>query len=140
MSGVDGALPTRVLVVDDESGLRTMAEGILRDAGYAVDTASSGAEALEIVEREGTFALFVIDVLMPEMQGHELARQMRRRHPDAKVLYFTAHADHLLREQHSLGENDALLAKPVTVAGLREAVSMLLFGHPRGLERARKLP
>jgi CheY-like chemotaxis protein len=137
MSGVDGALPTRVLVVDDESGLRTMAEGILRDAGYAVDTASSGAEALEIVEHEGTFALFVIDVLMPEMQGHELARQMRRRHPEAKVLYFTAHADQLLREQHSLGENEALLAKPVTVAGLREAVSLLLFGHPRGLERGR---
>jgi CheY-like chemotaxis protein len=136
MNRVDGALPTRVLVVDDEPGLLTIIERVLRDAGYAVDTASSGVEALEIVAHEGTFALFVIDVMMPEMSGYELARQMRQRHPDVKVLYFTAHADRLLQERHGLGENDALLAKPVTVAGLREAVSSLLFGHSRGLKRA----
>jgi two-component system cell cycle sensor histidine kinase/response regulator CckA len=135
MHRVDGALPTRVLIVEDEPSLRTIAERVLRDAGYAVDTASSGAEALRIIEHEGSFALFVIDVMMPEMPGYELALQMRRRHADVKVLYFSAHADRLLQEQPALGEHEAFFVKPVTVTGLREAVSLLLFGHPRGLER-----
>jgi two-component system cell cycle sensor histidine kinase/response regulator CckA len=138
MRRVDGALPMRVLVVDDELGRRTLAERVLRDAGYAVDTASSGAEALHILEHEGSFALFVIDVMMPERPGDELADQMRRRHPDVKVLYFTAHADRLLQEPPALGEHEALAVKPVTVTGLREAVSLLLFGHPRGPERHRE--
>jgi CheY-like chemotaxis protein len=132
MDGADGALPTRLLVVDDESSARTYVERALRDAGYAVDTAVGGPEALSIVEHEGTFDLFVLDVMMPEMDGHELARRMRDRHPDAKVLYFTGNLDRLLQEQTVLGKNEAILAKPATMAELRETVSLLLFDHTHG--------
>jgi two-component system cell cycle sensor histidine kinase/response regulator CckA len=134
MNAADHALPTRVLIVDDELSARTFAERVLRAAGYAVDTASSGAEAVRIVEREGTFALFVIDVMMPGIRGDALARQLRQRHPDAKVLYVTGYADFLLHEESVLGENEAVLSKPASAAELREAVSHLLFEHPRGLE------
>jgi CheY-like chemotaxis protein len=132
MDAADGTLPTRVLIVDDEASPRAFVERALRDAGYAVDTAASGPEALSIVEHEGTFDLFVIDVVMPEMPGHELARQMRHRHPDAKVLYFTGAADSLLQERNALGTNDAVLEKPTSVAVLRETVSQLLFEHTHG--------
>lgn len=134
MKLADHALPIRVLIVDDELSARTFTERVLRAAGYAVDTASSGAEAVRIVEHEGTFALFVIDVVMPEIRGDELARQLRQRHPDAKVLYVTGYADLLLHENILLGENEAVLSKPATAAQLREAVSHLLSEHPRGLE------
>jgi len=120
-----------VLVVDDESAARTFVERVLRDAGYAVDTAASGLESLSIVEHEGTFDLFVIDVVMPGMLGDELARRMRQRHPDAKVLYFTGDPERLL-EMYVLGRNDVLLAKPTSVAALRETVSLLLFDHTHG--------
>jgi len=128
----DRAQPTRVLIVDDEAPIRALAERVLTDAGYAIDLASGGSEALRIVAREGTFDLFVIDVMMPEMRGDELARQLRSRDPDVKVLYFTGDADRLFREQNVLAGNEAFLEKPVTAQGLREAVSLLLFAHTRG--------
>ena len=130
-----GLRPTRVLVVDDEKFIRAFAERVLHAEGYAVDTASDGPEALSIVKDEGPFDLFVIDVLMPKMRGDELAGQLRRLHPEAKVLYLTAYVDLLLREKHVLWENEAVLEKPVTVARLRKAVSLLLFEHTRGLKR-----
>ena len=77
--------PTRILVVDDESTLRTFAERVLTHAGYAVDTASGGPEALKIVEHEGSFDLFVIDVLMPEMQGDERGRELLQRDPNSTL-------------------------------------------------------
>lgn len=132
MDTADGTLPTRVLIVDDEPSARTYVERALREAGYAVDTAVSGPEAISIVEREGTFDLFVLDVVMPEMDGHELARQMRQHHPDAKVMYFTGNLDHLLQEKTVLEKNEALLVKPSTLAELRETVSLLLFDHTHG--------
>jgi two-component system cell cycle sensor histidine kinase/response regulator CckA len=124
----------RILVVDDEDSVRAVAERILRDAHYDVMTAAGGREALALVEARPAFDLFVLDVLMPEMTGEELARQLRLREPDVKVLYFTAYADRLFNEKPLLGAYEAFLDKPVTVTGLREAVSLLLFGHTHGLQ------
>ena len=126
------ARPFRVMIIDDESTVRTFAARVLTLAGYAVDTAAGGADALAIVAREGTFDLFVIDVRMPEMEGVEVARQLRARHPNAKVLYFTGYADHLFDEKSVLWENEAFLEKPVSITGLQEAVSLLLFKHTLG--------
>ena len=128
----DSARPTRVLVVDDEPSPRAFVARVLGEAGYAVDTAASGLDALSIVEHEGTFNLFVIDVTMPEMVGYELARQLRQREPGAKVLYFTGYAASHLREKHLLWEDETFLEKPVSVAGLRDAVSLLLFDNTHG--------
>ena len=126
------ARPFRILVVDDETTIRTFAERILTDAGYAVDAVASGPAALAVVEHEGTFDLFVIDMVMPDMHGVELARQLRARHPDAKVLYFTGNADRLFLEKSTLWDSEAFLEKPVSVTALREAVSLLLFKHTLG--------
>ena len=124
-----------MLVVDDEESVRTFAERVLRGAGYDVVLASDGLGALSIAEEQGSFDLFVVDVMMPQMQGDELGRRLRRRDPDVKVLYFTAYSDQLFKEKATLWEHEAFLDKPVTVAGLLEAVSLLLFGHTRGPER-----
>jgi two-component system cell cycle sensor histidine kinase/response regulator CckA len=95
--------------------------------------ASDGPEALRLSEAQRRpFDLFVVDVLMPLMRGDELGRQLRQRDPDVKVLYFTGYADRLFEERPTLWEHEAFLEKAVTVEGLREAVSMLLFGHTHG--------
>jgi two-component system cell cycle sensor histidine kinase/response regulator CckA len=127
-----GSNPPRVLVVDDEERIRGFAERVLREGGYDVVTAPDGPEALRLVGEQGRFDGFVIDVMMPQMRGDELARALRRIEPDAKVLYFTGYSDNLFKEKVTLWEHEAFLDKPVTVDGLLQAVSLLLFGHTRG--------
>src|SRR5579872_3404686 len=125
--------PPRVLVVDDEASILTFARRVLTSAGYEVVVASGGPEALRLLEAQPRpFDLFVLDVLMPRMRGDELGRRVRQRNADAKVLYFTGFADQLFEERPTLWENEAYLEKAVTVNGLLEAVSMMLFGHTRG--------
>ena len=122
-----------VLVVDDEASVCAFVERTLRGAGYDVMVASDGPEALRLVEAQRQrFALFVVDLVMPEMRGDELARQLRQRDLDVKVLYFTGYSDQLFEERQTLWANEAFVDKPVTVSGLLEAVSLLLFGHKDG--------
>jgi FixJ family two-component response regulator len=66
------------------------------------------------------------------MHGDELARRLRAAAPDIHVLYFTGFSDTLFDGKSILWEYEAFLEKPVTVAGLREAASLLLFGHVHG--------
>jgi len=121
-----------VLVVDDERPILAFADKALTAGGYAPQTAADGFEALSTLETNGALDVFVIDLAMPQMSGTELAQQIRRVNPSAKILYFTGFADHLFEEKRRLWQDEAFLEKPVTMAGLLEAVSLLLFGHTRG--------
>jgi len=134
MDDADEKRRTRVLVVDDEEPVRALAERALRNAGYEVAAASDGYEALRVVEAQGPFDLFVIDLVMPDMGGDELARRLRQSDPDAKILYFTGYGERLFENRTVLWQREAILEKPATMNELREAVSLSLFGHVRGLE------
>lgn len=118
----------RVLVVDDEESIRTFVEGVLTLEGYGVVTATDGPDALSIIGRTGLFDLYLLDVVMPLMFGDELARQIRRTDPDAKILYFTGCVDKLFEHRPVLWENEAFVEKPVTLDGLLQAVSLMLTG------------
>ena len=133
---VDHTEPVRVLVVDDEASVRTFAARVLSEAGYAPAVAGTGPEALRMATEQGPFDLFVLDVNMPGMRGDELARRLRQGDRDAKVLYFTGFSDQLFQERPVLWEGEAFVEKPVTPEGLREAVSLILFGHTRGPEQS----
>jgi two-component system cell cycle sensor histidine kinase/response regulator CckA len=124
---------SRILIVDDEESIRTFVAKALVDAGYEIVVAADGREALTIAETQGPFDLFVIDLLMPLMNGDEVARHLRRADPNVKVLYFTGHSDRLFWQTQTLSANEAFLEKPVSIVGLLQAVSLLLFGHTRGL-------
>ena len=127
----DHRLP-RILVVDDEAVVRQFVERVLRDTGYEVAVAPGGPEALAIADEQSPFDLFVIDVRMPDMSGDELARRLRQRFQRVEVLFFTAHSDLLFEDRAALEAHEAFLDKPVTMKGLLEAVSLILFGHTRG--------
>jgi CheY-like chemotaxis protein len=122
----------RVLVVDDEESICRFAERVLGEAGYEVVVASNGPEALGTVKTQRPFDVFVVDVMMPDMPGDELARRLRQMDPDVKVLYFTGHSDRLFNDKVTLWEHEAFVEKPLNGTGLSEAVSLLLFGHTRG--------
>jgi two-component system cell cycle sensor histidine kinase/response regulator CckA len=130
--------PPRVLVIDDEDSIRTFADRVLREAKYDVMLAADPTEALKIAEAQGPFDLFVIDMVMPRMTGDELAAQLRRSDPDAKILYFTGFSDKLFSARTMLWEHEAFIEKPVTMKGLLEAVSMSLFGHTHGPSQDRR--
>jgi CheY-like chemotaxis protein len=121
-----GSPRARVLIVDDELMVRAFVEQALSGTRYATTTAADGAEAEHIFARLGPFDLVVIDLRMPDITGTELARRLRQSDPDLNVLYLTGHRDQLLAEQRPLGANDALLDKPCSVAGLLDAVTLLL--------------
>jgi YesN/AraC family two-component response regulator len=74
--------------------------------------------------------------MMPRMAGHQLARYMREQFLDIKVLYVTGYRDNVFAAKGSLWADEAFLDKPCSPAGVREAVSLLLFGtllsrHPQ---------
>jgi two-component system, cell cycle sensor histidine kinase and response regulator CckA len=122
---------SRVLVVDDEESVRKFTARTLTDAGYEVTQAADGPEALHIAQRQGPFELCIVDLMMPTMNGDEVARILRCADPDVKVLYFTGYSDRLFKQTTLLSANEAFLDKPVSIDGLLEAVSLLLFGHIR---------
>jgi two-component system, cell cycle sensor histidine kinase and response regulator CckA len=126
----------RVLVVDDEDSIRTLVDRVLRDAGYETTIAPDAAAALAIAASVDPFDLLLTDMMMPAMCGDELARHLRLRHPDLRVLYLTGFADRLFATRPVLWSNEAFIEKPITVTGLREAVSLAIFGHTQGPQGA----
>ena len=120
--------PIKVLVVDDEEPVRKFVERVLGDAGYQIEVAGDGSEALEVAQKIGQFEILVTDLMMPRMSGDELARRLRQSEPALKVLYLTGYSDQLFKEKATLWQDEAFLDKPCSVKGLAEAVSLLLYG------------
>ena len=84
--------PKRILVVDDAADTRLMLNLRLQREGYTVFTASSGAEALEVVQHEGLPNLVVLDIMMPGMDGFAVANELRRM-GDIPIIFLSALSD-----------------------------------------------
>ena len=82
----------RVLLVDDEEGIRTVLGVSITDAGYSVVTAANGVEAIKILEGED-IPLVVTDIRMPGMDGLDLLQHIKRNWPDTEVIMITGHGD-----------------------------------------------
>jgi len=119
----------RLLIVDDEDGVLRYVDRVLSEAGYQTSMAANGAEAIDMVKKLGSIDVLVTDVMMPGITGDELARQLRVSERGLKVLYLTGYSDRLFKEKAALWADEAFLEKPFTVKGLREAVSLLVFGR-----------
>jgi two-component system cell cycle sensor histidine kinase/response regulator CckA len=115
----------RVLLVDDESAVRSFAVAVLSEHGYDVWQAASGAAALALLADEGAPDLLVTDVVMPGMGGVELARRVGELAPDVPVLFISGYVDDpALRERARRGA--PVLAKPFLSADLADAVDRAL--------------
>jgi PAS domain S-box-containing protein len=103
---------TKLLVVDDDDTIRTIAEHMLQDLGYEVLAASSGAEALDILARDKSIDLLFTDVVMPGMDGGELAERARLMRPELKILFTSGYFEHALIKKGTISRNADLLVKP----------------------------
>jgi two-component system, cell cycle sensor histidine kinase and response regulator CckA len=118
-----------ILAVDDEPGVLALVRRCLDDERVTLFEATGGKEALQRIPKNPPLNLLITDLRMPEMEGDELARQVRALEPDLKVLYLTSHADRLFGVKPQLWADEAYLDKPFTREGLREAVAQLLYGR-----------
>ena len=114
-----------VLIVEDESMVRTVAERALARHGYNVLVAENGEEALEILQREGSVDLLISDVVMPTMDGPTTVRAARKLLPELPILFISGYAEEQLRKSIDL-PNVAFLAKPFSVQELAETVREVL--------------
>jgi PAS domain S-box-containing protein len=112
-----------ILVVEDESAVRELTRRVLESAGYRVLTATSGVEALQMLEGSTeTIHLMLTDVLMPGMNGRELALRVTGLRPDIKVLYMTGYTPDALLRRGVLDAANRVVSKPFTVLTLRRQV------------------
>jgi nitrogen-specific signal transduction histidine kinase len=116
-----------VLVVEDEDLVRDVASRILIRNGYRVLTARSGAEALEIVDREGDeIDLLLTDVVMPGLTGNEVAEQVSRRFPQVRVLYMSGYPESVVTSSGVVEEGIRLISKPFVEPELLDSVRGVL--------------
>ena len=102
-----------ILVVDDDELVCRLVVDTLAAQGYQVTTCSGSAEALNAAtDTKARFDLILLDVIMPEMNGPELYRQIKSAHPGIAVLYMSGNSDNMLGERGVLDEGVALLKKP----------------------------
>jgi DNA-binding NtrC family response regulator len=106
------AKPPRILIVDDDSGQRSLLDSFLRGQGFETVPVPSGERALEIL-RHGDISMMISDVRMPGMSGLETLRRARQEHAVLPVLLVTAYAD--IREAVGAMRDGAVnyLAKPI---------------------------
>jgi PAS domain S-box-containing protein len=112
-----------ILVVEDEEEVRKLTVRILKDKGYRVLTASDGNAALAVGKRYvSPIHLMLTDVVMPGLNGRELAKKMESFHPKMKVLYMSGYTENAIVHHGILEEKMDYLPKPFTVEGLTKKV------------------
>ncbi|HLZ05229.1 MAG TPA: response regulator [Bradyrhizobium sp.] len=114
----------RVLIADDEASMRALVARAIAMDGHVTVTAQDGAEALEILTREGgAFDLLLTDIQMPVMDGIALALSAARDFPDLTILLMTGFADQRERASNLNALVHDVITKPFSVADIRTAVA-----------------
>lgn len=112
-----------ILLVEDEEAVRTFAARALKSRGYEVIEAPTGLVALEVIRERGSEVdLIVSDVVMPEMDGPTLLRELRQTNEKVKVIFISGYAEEAFKKNLQAGEEFVFLPKPFSLKQLAEAV------------------
>lgn len=112
----------KILVVDDEKNILKLYQAELEDEGYEVVTANSGREALEVFDREHP-DIVTLDILMPDMDGIQVLRQMKERRSTTPIIMLTAYD---YRDDFSVWVSDAYVVKSSDLSQLKATIKQLL--------------
>ena len=115
----------RILLAEDDDSMRTFLARALERAGYEVVSTDNGADALMRLKQE-PFTLLLTDIVMPEMDGIELARRASELDPDIKIMFITGFAAVALNSDSEAPKNAKVLAKPVHLRELVSEVNKML--------------
>ncbi|SMC26250.1 Response regulator receiver domain-containing protein [Desulfacinum hydrothermale DSM 13146] len=114
----------RILVIEDDEGLRDLLQNFLEETGYQVVQAADGLEGMEAIEKE-SFDLIVVDVMLPYVSGIGLLKIVKKRNPDLPIICITGYGnspEELAQREHA----DRVLSKPFDLKNLLGAVQELL--------------
>ncbi|AZN96459.1 response regulator [Mesorhizobium sp. M9A.F.Ca.ET.002.03.1.2] len=117
----------KLLIVEDDESVRTLAARALERAGHMIDIAADGAQGLALIRAaRGGYDLVVSDIRMPEMDGIEMAKAAVRLFPATKILLMTGYADQRERAEELNGVILDVVQKPFTLAEIRARVERAL--------------
>lgn len=116
---------TNILLAEDDNDMRGFLVRALENAGYVVTSFDNGQSAYERI-REEPFTLLLTDIVMPEMDGIELARRATELDPDLKVMFITGFAAVALNPESNAPPNAKVLSKPFHLRDLVDEVEKLL--------------
>ena len=114
-----------ILLAEDDDDMRRFLVKALEKAGYAVQSYDNGASAYERL-REEPFSLLLTDIVMPEMDGIELARRATELDPDLKVMFITGFAAVAQNPESDAPKNATVLSKPFHLRDLVNEVEKIL--------------
>ncbi|WP_027061744.1 response regulator [Mesorhizobium loti] len=113
----------KLLIVEDDESVRTLAARALERAGHAIDIAADGAQGLSMIRAaHGGYDLVVSDIRMPEMDGIEMAIAAAALYPAMKIMLMTGYADQRERAEELDGIILDVVQKPFTLAEIRARV------------------
>jgi diguanylate cyclase (GGDEF)-like protein len=128
----------RILAVDDQRYFRELLEGLLTEEGFEVVTASSGEEALRIIE-QSHFDIVLTDLVMPGMDGNDLVHRVKQRYPEQEIVVVTGVVDvKTAVDSMKLGASEYLI-KPFDRATLANSLEKILHNRRLRAEHARLL-
>ena len=115
----------KILIADDEERIVSLVADFLRAAGYETVTAADGAEALEKFRSEGDFSLVLLDIMMPEIDGWEVCREIRKE-SSVPIIMLTARAEEFDQLMGFESGADEYVTKPFSPAVLVKRVTALI--------------
>ena len=115
----------KILLAEDDDDMRRFLVKALEKAGYAVQSYDNGASAYERL-REEPFSLLLTDIVMPEMDGIELARRAAELDPDLKIMFITGFAAVALNPDNEAPQDAKVLSKPFHLRDLVQEVERML--------------
>jgi signal transduction histidine kinase/CheY-like chemotaxis protein len=122
-----------ILLAEDEEGVCRMVRAALERRGYRVLVAASGPEAIGIARSHtGPIDLVITDMIMPQMNGRELARRLLKERPAMAVLYMSGYAGNTLQSTGALDDDTIFLQKPFAPGALTARVRALLDAQKQG--------
>ena len=115
----------KILLAEDDEAMRVYLERALTNAGYGVDSVDRGTAALPLLE-DGDYDLLLSDIVMPEMDGIELAQRCNEVSPQTKVMFITGFAAVALNPESDAPKDAKVLSKPFHLKDLVQEVERML--------------
>jgi two-component system, cell cycle response regulator CpdR len=114
-----------IMLAEDDDSMRRFLSRALERAGYEVESYGNGAEAFEGLKKRAV-TLLLTDIVMPEMDGIELAKRASELHPAMKIMFITGFAAVALQEYSETPKHSRILSKPIHLKDLVREVDKML--------------
>lgn len=115
----------KVLVIEDDQGVLEFIKDVLESSGYEVSVALNGEEGIKIAKENWKFAILIIDVILPKMNGFETAKEILRSSPEIKIIFMSGYPSNEINQICAF-ENAFFLQKPFTPSILLEMIDNVL--------------